>query len=33
MDGIWGDKKRGMDLEDLVCRNQDETSEREARWE
>jgi hypothetical protein len=33
MDGIWGKRKRAMDLVDLVCCNQEATSEREARWE
>jgi hypothetical protein len=33
MDGIWGDKKRGMALVDLDRRSQEQTSEREAGWE
>jgi hypothetical protein len=33
MDGIWGKRKRGMDLVDLVRRNQEAMLEREAGWE
>jgi hypothetical protein len=33
MDGIWGKRKRGMDLADLDHRSQEQTSKREARSE